>query len=181
MNYAKIIPYDIANGEGVRTSLFVSGCKNNCPGCFNPEQKDFSYGTPYTSDTFFKIIKLLKEPVISGLSILGGDPLCQDQLGITRLRGLIAAAHEYHKTVWLWTGFVWEDIMGTSPWLPHMRDDIFPYDCQENLLACCDVVIDGPFIEALKNPSLKWRGSANQRVIDVRKTICNDQVILYEE
>lgn len=82
MKYAKIIPYDIANGEGVRTSLFVSGCTNNCPGCFNPEQQDFGYGTPYSYDTFFTIVKLLKNPVISGLSILGGDPLCQDQMGM---------------------------------------------------------------------------------------------------
>lgn len=180
MNYAKIINYDIANGEGFRTSLFVSGCTNRCPGCFNPEQQDFGYGTPYSYDTFFKIVKSLQEPVISGLSILGGDPLCQDEFGITRLRGLITAAREFHKTVWLWTGFVWEDIMGDSRWLPHMHDDIFPYDCQANLLACCDVVIDGPFIESLKNPSLKWRGSSNQRVIDVKKTLNQGQVILYE-
>ena len=82
MNYAAIRNYDIANGEGVRTSLFVSGCTNHCPGCFNPEEQDFSFGEPYTEQTEQKILGLITDPIISGLSILGGDPLCQDADGL---------------------------------------------------------------------------------------------------
>lgn len=101
MNYAKIRNYDIANGEGVRTSLFVSGCTNHCPGCFNPEERDFNCGRPFTKETIAEIHKMLANPVISGLSLLGGDPLCQDYGGIYDLIDLCFYTHSIGKTVWL--------------------------------------------------------------------------------
>lgn len=167
MNYAKIIPYDIANGDGVRTSLFVSGCRKRCHGCFNSEQQDFRYGYLYTVQTETEIVQLLEKPMVSGLSILGGDPIDQDDSGALELTTLCGTAHRLHKTVWLWTGDTWEDVMGTYT------------GCRKNLLLNCDVVVDGPFIESLSDRTLKWRGSSNQRVIDVRRTIEQGKIVLY--
>lgn len=169
MNYAKIRNYDIANGEGVRTSLFVSGCTNHCPGCFNPEEQDFNFGEKYTWQQTLEIAKLIEDPVISGLSILGGDPLCQDKEGLCNLIFLCDVVRDMGKTVWLWTGFLWENIMAANN------------SCQKELLACCNVVIDGPFVQVLSDRALKWRGSANQRVIDVQRTLQQRKIILYEE
>lgn len=121
MNYAKIRNYDIANGEGVRTSLFVSGCTNHCPGCFNPEEQDFNCGRPFTKETIAEIHKMLANPVISGLSLLGGDPLCQDYGGIHNLIDLCFYTHSIGKTVWLWTGFIWEDCY--NPLFPDKDED----------------------------------------------------------
>lgn len=173
MNYARIIPYDIANGEGVRTSLFVSGCTNHCPGCFNSEVQDFEYGKLFTTDTLFELGTMLKEPTISGLSILGGDPMCQKPHGISRLIELCKITKGMGKTVWLWTGFLWEDLFNNSH---YSNVGIM----KQELLMRCDVVVDGPFIEAQADRALKWRGSANQRVIDVHETIKQGQIILYE-
>lgn len=169
MNYAKIRNYDIANGEGVRTSLFVSGCTNHCPGCFNKEEQDFNFGEKYTGGQTLEIVKLIEDPVISGLSILGGDPLCQDKDGLYNLISLCDAVRGMGKTVWLWTGFLFDAIMASNN------------SCQKGLLTRCNVVIDGPFVQALSNRALKWRGSANQRVIDVQKTLQQEKIILYEE
>lgn len=169
MNYAKIRTYDIANGEGVRTSLFVSGCTNCCPGCFNPEEQDFNFGEKYTGQHTLEIVNLVADPVVSGLSILGGDPLCQNKEGLYDLILLCDMVHSLGKTVWLWTGFVWEDVMASGN------------TYQRELLIHCDVVIDGPFVQSLSDRALIWRGSANQRVIDVQKTIQQGKVTLYEE
>lgn len=179
MNYAKIRNYDIANGEGVRTSLFVSGCTNHCPGCFNPEEQNFDFGTPYTDKTISEIKEMLKDPVIAGLSLLGGDPLCQDYSGIYRLIELCYFTRSIGKTVWLWTGFVWEDILARySSDEEHCDKQNI---AQVALLTFCDVVVDGPFKQELANMALKWRGSSNQRIIDVRNTINSGKIALYEK
>ena len=170
MNYGRIIKYDVANGEGVRTSLFVSGCTNHCPGCFNQEAQDFNYGKLYTQDTENILLDCVKQPYISGLSILGGDPLCQDGMGLITLNFLAHKVHSLGKTVWLWTGFKWEDFNFTNN-----------FSLQSLLLSACDVVVDGPFIEAEKDLSLAFRGSRNQRIIDVRKTLGKGEIILYKE
>lgn len=173
MNYNNIILCDTANGEGIRTSLFVSGCTNRCPGCFNQEAQDYNYGRPYTPETEQTILKQISKPYIAGLSILGGDPLCQNNAGLTCLIELVNAVHDLGKTAWLWTGFVWETFMC-------MTDDLrssLLYD----LLTSCDVVVDGPFIEAQKDLTLAFRGSSNQRIIDVQKTIAQNKIILYEQ
>ena len=170
MNYSQLIACDTANGEGIRTSLFVSGCTNHCPGCFNQEAQDFNHGKPYTQDTENMLLDCVKQPYISGLSILGGDPLCQDDLGLITLNFLAHKVHSLGKTIWLWTGFKWEDFNFTSN-----------FSLQSMLLSACDVVVDGPFIEAEKDLTLAFRGSRNQRVINVRKTLEKGEIILYKE
>lgn len=170
MNYSQLIACDTANGEGVRTSLFVSGCTNHCPGCFNQEAQDFNYGKLYTQDTENILLDCIKQPYISGLSILGGDPLCQDDMGLITLNFLAHKVHSLGKTVWLWTGFKWEDFNFTNN-----------FSLQSLLLSACDVVVDGPFIEAEKDLSLAFRGSRNQRIIDVRGTLGKGEIILYKE
>lgn len=170
MNYSQLITCDTANGEGVRTSLFVSGCTNHCPGCFNQEAQDFNYGKLYTQDTENILLDCIKQPYISGLSILGGDPLCQDDMGLITLNFLAHKVHSLGKTVWLWTGFKWEDFNFTNN-----------FSLQSLLLSACDVVVDGPFIEAEKDLSLAFRGSRNQRIIDVRETLGKGEIILYKE
>ena len=170
MNYSQLITCDTANGEGVRTSLFVSGCTNHCPGCFNQEAQDFNYGKLYTQDTENMLLESINHSYISGLSILGGDPLCQDDAGLIALNSLALKVHSLGKTVWLWTGFKWEDFNFTNN-----------FSLQSLLLSACDVVVDGPFIEAEKDLSLAFRGSRNQRIIDVRKTLGKGEIILYKE
>lgn len=173
MNYGNIKFYDIANGEGIRTSLFVSGCTNHCQGCFNKEAQDFNYGQFYTSETEQIILKQISKPYIAGLSILGGEPLCQNNAGLTYLIELTNAVHGLGKTVWLWTGFVWEDF-------DHIKMSLNKALIKA-LLYNCDVVVDGPFIEAQKDLTLAFRGSSNQRVIDVQKTLAQGKIILYEQ
>ena len=173
MNYSNIILCDTANGEGIRTSLFVSGCTNHCQGCFNEEAQDFNYGQPYTHETEQTILKQVSKPYVAGLSILGGDPLCQNNDGLTHLIELINAVHDLGKTVWLWTGFVWEDF-------DHIELSL-DKTLIKTLLYNCNVVVDGPFIESQKDLTLAFRGSFNQRIIDVPKTIKAGKVVLYDK
>ena len=168
MNYAKIRNYDIANGEGVRVTLFVSGCTNNCPDCFNKDEQDFNFGEKYTPECEEDILRLVSNSVISGLSILGGDPLCQNPEGLNMLIRLCDRVHSMGKDVWLWTGFTWDNIMS------HGLAE------QKELLRHCDIVVDGLFKRDLASRALKWRGSSNQRVIDVERSLKHHEVILYE-
>ena len=149
MNYAGIKKVDIANGPGVRVSLFVSGCRNHCPGCFNPETWDFGYGELFTRKTEKEIIKALRPSWIQGLSILGGDPMePENQRALLPLLKRIRVMLP-EKDVWLYTGYCMESV-SSSPLLPYV-----------------DVVVDGPFIEAEKDAGLAFRGSRNQRIIEV--------------
>lgn len=172
MNYANIIPCDAANGEGIRTSLFVSGCPIHCPGCFNEETQDFNYGQPYTAQTHNTILEQISKPYISGLSLLGGDPMCQDEDGLRQLLNLVSAVRTKGKTVWLWTGLTYDNIF--NPNTKNVRHDL-----QQCLFMACNVVVDGPFIEAQKDLTLAFKGSANQRLIDVQKTLIKGHVVLY--
>lgn len=151
MNYGKIKKVDIANGPGVRVSLFVSGCRNHCPGCFNPETWDFIYGEPFTKKTEKEIIKALRPSWIQGLSILGGEPMePENQRALLPLLKRIRVMLP-EKDVWLYTGYRLESV-SSSPLLPYV-----------------DVVVDGPFIQAEKDISLVFRGSRNQRIIKLRE------------
>ena len=161
MNYADIKQYDVANGPGIRISLFVSGCTHHCKGCFNREAWDFNYGEKYTWETVHEIEKLLKNPNVSGLSILGGDPLePENSLEVEALCAYLK--HNCGKPIWMWTGFLWEDVKD----LPIMN--------------YIDTLVDGPFEEDKKDLTLKWRGSRNQRIIDVQKSLETDSTILLE-
>ena len=177
MNYGNIKFYDIANGEGIRTSLFVSGCPIHCPGCFNQEAQDYNYGQPYTNQTHNTILEQISKPYIAGLSLLGGDPMCQDYDGLVNLISLAQEVRNMGKTVWLWTGLTYEDIFP----LEHKGGWTAIEYARQCLFMACNVVVDGPFIEAQKDLTLAFRGSKNQRLIDVDKTLKANKVILYKE
>ena len=161
MNYASIRTCDIANGEGVRVSLFVSGCTHHCPGCFNPEAQSFDYGEPFTAKTEAEIFAALEPGYIAGLTILGGEPL--EPANQTALLPFLRRFRERfgdRKTLWVYTGCVLDPAtMSLSP----ARFDLGA--TTRELLALVDTLVDGPFIEALKDISLRFRGSSNQRIL----------------
>ena len=173
MNYAKIKKHDIANGPGVRVSLYVSGCTHHCRNCFNPETWDFASGQPFDEAAEREILEALKPSYIRGLSLLGGEPFePENQRGI--LPFLQKLKQEFpEKTVWAYTGFVLEDLM-TEGTHPHC-------EITETILSLIDVLIDGRFVEAKKDLSLQFRGSSNQRIIDLNKTLAEGRVILWED
>lgn len=168
MNYAKIKHFDIANGEGVRMSLFVSGCKFHCKDCFNQETWDYKYGELYTQQTENELFNLINNPNIDGLSLLGGDPLWQDDEGLKNLINLVDRIRLLNKTVWLWSGFTWEEIMENGTPL------------QKELVMLCNVWVDGRFQIEKRDLRLKWRGSSNQRIIDVQASLKNNKIITME-
>ena len=137
MNYAKIIPYDCTNGEGWRTSLFVSGCKFNCLGCFNKEAQDFNYGEPFTMFTMKNILDMVSDDKVSGLSILGGDPLWQDIKGLEYLIELCQQTRCKNKTVWLWSGFTLEQIFSPN----NNYDEVEEWRLRQKLIMNVDVFI----------------------------------------
>ena len=172
MRYCNIIEEDAANGIGFRTTLFVSGCNFHCKNCFNQKAQDFNYGKEYTEQTESYILEQLNKPYIKGLSLLGGDPLWQDIDGLKQLRQLVQKVHNLGKTVWIWSGFVYEDLLDGSGLSEEANERIL-------LVHECDVFVDGLFEYDKKDLSLAWRGSRNQRVIDMNKT--KDKVVLYCE
>lgn len=158
MNYSKIKPVDVANGEGVRVSLFVSGCSHRCKGCFNPEAWNYGSGKFVTPEVVYKIMELCSKPYISGLSLLGGEPLDPKNITVVTYIVSVFRRHFPNKTIWCYTGYDWERVKE----LPIMKD--------------IDVLVDGQFVEELKDPRLKFRGSSNQRIIDVKKSLESGQV-----
>ena len=161
MNYASIRTCDIANGEGVRVSLFVSGCTHRCKGCFNEEAWDFAYGQPFTEKTESELIAALEPGHIAGLSILGGEPMePENQRALVPFLRRVRDRFGVSKTVWVYTGCVLEtQLMAPSRWRTELTDEF---------LSLVDVLVDGPFVEAKKDISLEFRGSANQRIIRLR-------------
>ena len=151
MNYAEIKKVDIANGPGVRVSLFVSGCRNHCKGCFNPETWDFDYGRPFTRATEDEIIKALRPSWIQGLSILGGEPTEEENAAVLILFLKRVRAVLPNKDIWLYSGYTYEVL----------RD--------KEILTLADVLVDGPFLLEQKDAGLAFRGSRNQRIIDLRE------------
>ena len=174
MNYSGYYKSDMANGEGWRVTLFVSGCSNHCKGCQNLEAQDYNYGKLYTDETQEKILKDLNRKNIQGLSLSGGDPLWQDENGLNKLINLCKETHKLGKDIWMWTGFTWEEIFNSE--LNKSEIQL----CRE-LIRNCDILIDGRFEEDKKDLSLAWRGSYNQRIIDVNKSIKEGEVVLYDK
>lgn len=172
MNYAKINPNDIANGTGVRVTLFVSGCTHRCKGCFNSEAWDFNYGTPFTEETEKYILSLLENSYISGLSILGGEPMeMQNQRALLSL--LKKAKQKFpQKDIWCYSGYIFDTEIKKGRAHCEVTDEI---------LKCIDVLVDGRFVEEKKNIMLKFRGSENQRIIDVKKSLENNEIVLKKE
>lgn len=175
MNYATIKWTDIADGEGVRISLFVSGCTHHCKNCFNQVAWDFDYGEPFDETIQNKILKELSNDYIAGLSLLGGEPL--EPQNQEALLPFIKRVRERYpkKTIWCYTGFVLEEKTGA---LKEINKNT-PYT--KKLISMFDVLVDGAYIEELKDVRLKFRGSSNQRVIDVQKTLHSEEVVLYLE
>lgn len=171
MNYAEIKPTDIANGEGVRVSLFVSGCTRRCKNCFNSVAWDFEYGKPFTAETEEALFKMLAPDYIAGLTLLGGDPF--EPSNQRALLPFVRRVREKfpHKNIWCFTGYTYSDGSLAEP-----------QACCEatgELISLLDVLIDGKFEEELKDIRLKFRGSSNQRVIDVRRSLSSGSVVLY--
>ncbi len=159
MNYSKIKNCDIANGEGVRVTLFVSGCTNRCEGCFQPETWDFSYGEPFTQETEAELLSLLKPNYINGLTLLGGEPF-EPENQRALLPFLKRVKERYpQKNIWAFTGFTLEELLENEP---HPRCEV-----TDELLALIDVMVDGRFILSSKNLRLRFRGSENQRLLDL--------------
>lgn len=174
MYYSNIKYNDIANGKGVRTTLFVSGCRHRCKGCFNPETWSFTNGELFTVEVAEKIIESMRPYWIEGLTLLGGEPFEPENQ-----RELVKLLHKFRqefgdtKNVWAFTGGVFEH---------DLLNDESSWHCEvtEEMLSMIDVLVDGPFIEELKNISLQFRGSSNQRVIDMQKTLKTGEVVLLE-
>ena len=172
MNYANIKTYSIENGTGVRVSLFVSGCRHRCKDCFNPETWDFAYGKPFTEEVEDEIIHAMKPDYMAGLTLLGGDPKEPENQAdllplLRRIRKELPG-----KTVWVYSGYLYEDFLpGGKVYC----------DATEEYLSLCDIMVDGPFILEKKDISLKFRGSSNQRIIDLPQTIASGKVVLAME
>ena len=173
MHYATIKWTDIANGEGVRISLFVSGCTHRCKNCFNEIAWDFSYGQPFDNQIQEKILTELKPAYIAGLSLLGGEPLePQNQQALYPFIKEVKRRFP-NKTIWCYTGFVFDESTGK------LKETNKNTAVTKELISLFDVLVDGPFVEELKDIRLKFRGSSNQRIIDVQKTLSLGQCVLY--
>lgn len=171
MNYAMIKPTDVANGPGVRVSLFVSGCRHHCKGCFNAEAWDFSYGRPFTDETEEELLAYLDHTYISGLSLLGGEPL-EPENQAALLPFLKRVRERFpQKSIWCYSGYE----------LEYLLDKNYPvYPVTRELLTCLDVLVDGKFVESLKNLNLRFRGSENQRILDVKHSLAEGRGVHYD-
>lgn len=159
MYYGALKQFDIANGPGCRVSLFVSGCTNRCEGCFQPETWSFTYGEELDTYAMYEVLRMVGDPNVGGLSILGGDPFePENRDGVLKLCQAVRFNYP-EKDIWVWTGYLWEDLKD----LPVMN--------------YVDVLVDGPFMKELKDLTLYYRGSSNQRVIDVQKSLESTEVV----
>lgn len=170
MNYGQIFCVDSANGVGCRTSLFVSGCTHHCRGCFQPETWDFSYGRPYTGEIEDYIVETLEPSYINGLTILGGEPM--ELPNQEALLPLIRRVHAMeHKTIWIYSGYTWEELTDTDNARCHGA-------YTDEILHSIDVLVDGEFHLDEKDISLRFRGSSNQRILDVPETLKSGKIVL---
>lgn len=163
MRFAQIRKFDVANGPGIRTTIFVSGCTHNCPGCFNKEYQNFRYGDMWTQKQTEEVISYLKEDSVSGLSLLGGEPFqsAKDLAEVVK-----EIKKETDKNIWVYSGYIFEDIIEDEDML--------------DLLSVCDVLVDGLFVEELKDLTLKFRGSSNQRIIDIKRSLEDKEPVAYK-
>ena len=173
MNYSTIKFFDIANGEGVRTTLFVSGCRRGCPGCFNSEAWDFSAGKPFTREVEDEIIESLNASYIDGLTLLGGEPMePENQIGLLPFLQRVRSRFP-EKSIWCYTGELYENLL----------DSRSQYSCKETqeILSLVDILVDGPFEQDKHDITLRFKGSSNQRIIDLAKTRAEGELRLWED
>lgn len=172
MRYASIRELDISNGDGVGVALFVQGCPPpHCKNCFNSETWDFNGGKEWTKDVEKEFLNLIKRPYITRVSFLGGEPLAEQNLNgvlnlVDKIRLLLP-----DKTIWLWTGFTWEYIFGNLEDMNNLK--------RQEIIRNCDVLVDGRYIDSQRDINLKWRGSKNQRVINIRQSLEQNKIVLY--
>ena len=186
MRFASMRNLDISNGEGVGVSLFVQGCDRHCFNCFNPDTWDFNGGKEWTEETKNKFIKLIDRPYINRISVLGGEPLAEQNLDevLSLIKEIRISFPE--KTIWLYTGFRWEELImydSYNSFIPlevNLRKDIYElYTKRHQIIELCNIVVDGEYIDEQKDLSLRFRGSKNQRVIDVKQSLAKNKVVLY--
>lgn len=183
MNYIKITKNDIANGEGVRVVLWLSGCSHNCKGCHNPQTHSPKSGTLFDENAKNELFEALERPYVSGITFSGGDPLNENNLqGVLSLIEKIRKALP-DKTIWIYTGYTWEEV-----WEPKRRLDVsgqnivgwtIEQSIRQDIIRQCDVLVDGRYEEDKRDITLRWRGSSNQRVIDVQQSTKDNKVVLY--
>lgn len=172
MNYADIKQYDVANGPGVRVSVFVSGCTHYCKGCFNEEAWDFNYGQPFTEETVATIIRYMEPSYVKGLTVLGGEPMePQNQPAVLELLKKVKESYP-EKSIWMFSGYDYEKDILRRMWeeVPETKE----------ILSCIDVLVDGEYVEELKNLSLRFKGSSNQRTVLVQESLQAGCVVLYD-
>lgn len=157
-NYAQIRKYDVANGFGIRVSIFCTGCTHKCPGCFNALYQDPNYGEKWTNEQTELVVKYMKDPAVKGLTLLGGEPF--QNTWLTEV--IREVKKETGKEIWAYSGYVFDKLIQDSKRLEMLKE--------------CDILVDGPFIQELKDLKLKFRGSSNQRVIDVKETFKNGKI-----
>lgn len=176
MRYTIIRELDISNGEGVGISLFVQGCHFQCHNCFNPETWDFDSGNAWTKEVKISFINLLNRPYIKRVSILGGEPLAEENL--TNILDLVSEIRDLfpNKNIWLYTGYTWKEIM-----LEHSLERSLESNIRADVVKQCDVLVDGRYVDSLRDITLHWRGSSNQRVIDVKETLKKGEIVLWRD
>lgn len=173
MNYATIKPNDVANGPGVRVSLFVSGCTHRCKNCFNSEAWDFNYGEPFTQNTMDEILNDLNHDYIAGFSLLGGEPFePQNQKVLCEVLEKIKNTYP-EKTVWCYSGYSYDKDL--------LSGRLCDYSTTERMLNCIDFLVDGEFVEEKKDITLRFKGSSNQRIIDVKRSLKEGKIIRWSE
>ena len=163
MRYNKIRKMDISNGPGVRVSIFLQGCAFKCKNCFNPETHDFNGGLEFNQDVVNKVLELANKDHIAGLSILGGEPMHPKNIEATKMLAKAFKEKYPDKTVWVWSGFLFDNLK------------------DKDALNYIDVLVDGQFVDELRDPMLHWKGSSNQRVIDVQKSLKSKQIVPFNE
>lgn len=184
MRYAQIRSMDISNGEGVGVSLFVQGCPFHCKNCFNSDTWDFNDGKEWTEETKNKFMELVDRPYIKRVSFLGGECLAEQNLDeVLKLVQEIRISFP-EKTIWLYTGFKWDDIMCSFAGLQadHVvsnEKDIEAWEKRREIISLCDILVEGEYIDEQKDLTLKWRGSKNQNCIDVKQSLAQNKIVLY--
>ena len=181
MNYASIREMDISNGESIGVALFVQGCHFHCKNCFNSETWDFNGGKEWTEDIKNKFLKLIDKPYINRISILGGEPLADENVeNILKLVNEIRISFP-NKNIWIYSGYTFEEMQLLSKGLDQESMRFNKYNkMRQDILKSCDVLVDGRYIDSERDITLKWRGSKNQRIIDLKKTYQEKRIVLYE-
>lgn len=179
IRYAQIRECDVSNGDGIGVSLFVQGCQFRCPNCFNKDTWDFNDGKEWTQEINDEFIKLVSRPYIKRVSVLGGEPLADENLdGVLNLVNKIRILFP-NKTIWIYSGYTWEQIM--SPVVTDdfnlQRDEIIHK--RREIISKCDILVDGRYIDSQRDITLKWRGSSNQRVINIQESLKKDEIVLW--